>query len=144
MSTLFQILTFCQRLIEFLMKGGFDKKRHDNEAENIFAVGTDKYAFCPFFFIFFKKAIFVQNFIRRPSHVTDELLLISEQRRIKANQLKWKKEAEAMEDARKRFREKLHEEDEDQFKISKLIVAPRHLGDELSDPGKIFLSFNYI
>jgi len=63
--------------------------------------------------------------------VTDELLLISEQRRIKANQLKWKKEAEAMEEARKRFREKLLEEDEKHFKISKLIVAPRHLGDGL-------------
>ena len=50
-------------------------------------------------------------------------MLISEQRRIKANKLKWKKEAEAMEEARKRFREKLVEEDEKHFKISKLIVA---------------------
>lgn len=48
-----------------------------------------------------------------------------------------------MEEARKRFREKLLEEDENEFKISKLIVAPRHLGDALSDSGKIFLSFNY-
>jgi hypothetical protein len=67
--------------------------------------------------------------------VTDELLLISEQRRIKANQLKWKKEAEAMEEARKRFRGKLLEEDENEFKISKLIVAPRHLGEVLIDSG---------
>ena len=48
-----------------------------------------------------------------------------------------------MEEARKRFREKLLDEDENEFKISKLIVAPRHLGDAFNDSGKIFLSFNY-
>ena len=48
-----------------------------------------------------------------------------------------------MEEARKQFRQKLYEEDEELYKISKLIVAPRHLGNAFVENVKIFLSFNY-
>ena len=74
--------------------------------------------------------------------MTDELLLISEQRRIRANQLKWKKEAELMEEARKRFREKLSQEDEEEFKISKLIFAPRSLGKDGVDFGSFIVKLH--
>ncbi|CAG5110088.1 Oidioi.mRNA.OKI2018_I69.chr2.g4528.t1.cds [Oikopleura dioica] len=106
------ILTFGQRIIEFFIKGGFNSKRGDGDSpEKIFGVGTDK----------------------RPSHVTDELLLISEQRRIRANQLKWKKQAEMMEEARKNFRDRLLAEDEEEYRIPKLIFAPQNIGERQID-----------